>query len=313
MLTQQSKGCELSSGKGKQQATLSRKEQRPVTFMFIDSSNGGVNAKPDRVVRSFVMKAARNKKPWSTRPKSPRTEASCSERPRRRSTSQIQGNHSHPHTIDRPFSSGFYSHMAPWETDSTTSSSSSKSNSTISSRSNSWTSRSPVLADFSPGVDFVSLEDEHNTCKQRQPALAPVANFDIILPQSFDCLAVRLNKDSERLLHQSELVPFKQYANAQIITVIEASTPRLLPIDPHKSFHARAVDWFTTCIQSPIGAPFIYAALASSARAAKLDTEHYKWRAIAEVNRLLTDPSKNTDNTTIATVMMLLAFESTLR
>src|SRR5690242_2964957 len=49
-----------------------RQLRRPTKFMFIDSSNGGVNAKPDRVVRSFVMKSARNRKTWSTRPRSPK-------------------------------------------------------------------------------------------------------------------------------------------------------------------------------------------------------------------------------------------------
>jgi hypothetical protein len=43
-------------------------------FMFIDSTSQGVNAKPDKAVRSFVMKSARSKKPWSTRQKSPKTE-----------------------------------------------------------------------------------------------------------------------------------------------------------------------------------------------------------------------------------------------
>jgi hypothetical protein len=63
------------------------------------------------------------------------------------------------------------------------------------------------------------------------------------------------------------------------------------------------------CIHSPIGALFIYAALTSSARAAKLDPEAYKWHAISEVNRLLPDPARNTGDTTIATMLILLALE----
>jgi hypothetical protein len=43
--------------------------------MFIDSTSHGVNAKPDKAVRSFVMKSARSKKPWSTRQKSPKSGA----------------------------------------------------------------------------------------------------------------------------------------------------------------------------------------------------------------------------------------------
>lgn len=54
-------------------------------FMFIDSSNGGGNAKPDKTVRSFVMKSARNRKNWSTRPKGSKHEASSDNKPRRKS------------------------------------------------------------------------------------------------------------------------------------------------------------------------------------------------------------------------------------
>jgi hypothetical protein len=56
----------------------SRPRKLPTQFMFIDSTDHGVNAKPDKAVRSFVMKSARSKKPWSTRQKSPKTEANDS-------------------------------------------------------------------------------------------------------------------------------------------------------------------------------------------------------------------------------------------
>jgi hypothetical protein len=63
------------------------------------------------------------------------------------------------------------------------------------------------------------------------------------------------------------------------------------------------------CFQSPLGAPFIYAGLTFSSRAAKLDSEGYKWRALSEVNRLLADPRTSIDDTTIAAVLVLLAIE----
>jgi len=63
------------------------------------------------------------------------------------------------------------------------------------------------------------------------------------------------------------------------------------------------------CFQSPLGAPFIYAGLTFSSRAAKRDSEAYKWRALSEVNRLLADPRTNIDDTTIAAVLVLLAIE----
>jgi hypothetical protein len=84
--------------------------------------------------------------------------------------------------------------------------------------------------------------------------------------------------------------------------VIENAAPRLLPIDPYKSSEKASMSWMTDCIQSAIGAPFIYAVLTSSARAAQLDPETYKWRAIS-------NPRTSTDDTTIAAVLILLANE----
>lgn len=40
-----------------------------------------------------------------------------------------------------------------------------------------------------------------------------------------------------------------------------------------------------------------------------MDYEAYKWRAITEVNKLLSDPRTSIEDTTIATVLMLLAME----
>jgi hypothetical protein len=91
--------------------------------------------------------------------------------------------------------------------------------------------------------------------------------------------------------------------------VIENAAPRLLPIDLYKSSEKAAMGWMTDCVQSPIGAPFIYAILTSSARAAQLDPEAYKWRAISEVNGLLSNMRTSTNDTTIAAVLILLANE----
>ena len=65
----------------------------------------------------------------------------------------------------------------------------------------------------------------------------------------------------------------------------------------------------SACIQSPVGASFIYAALTTSLRAANLEYDMYKWRAVAAVNEILTEHTNNIDDTTIASVLMLLAFE----
>jgi hypothetical protein len=63
MFAQQAKACDAAGSDSGRVSPPKKKEKRPTSFMFIDSSNGGVNAKPDKVVRSFVMKSARNKKP----------------------------------------------------------------------------------------------------------------------------------------------------------------------------------------------------------------------------------------------------------
>lgn len=80
-------------------------------------------------------------------------------------------------------------------------------------------------------------------------------------------------------------------------------------MDIHKSSSFAATDWIARCIQSPSGASYIYAALTASARAVGLDSEAYKWRAVSEVNKLLSNPKTSTDDTTIATVLVLLALE----
>jgi hypothetical protein len=90
------------------------------------------------------------------------------------------------------------------------------------------------------------------------------------------------------------------------IVVAQAAAPRLIPIDPHRSSEAAANKWIRSCIQSPSGASFIYAAIATFLRAAHQDPEACKWRAIAEVNKLLSD---SPDDVTMATVLILFAIE----
>jgi hypothetical protein len=69
------------------------------------------------------------------------------------------------------------------------------------------------------------------------------------------------------------------------------------------------MDWIKDCIQSPTGTPFIYAALSTSLRAAQLNPEVYKWRAMSELNIILSNPHTSTNDTTIAAVLILLAIE----
>ncbi len=103
--------------------------------------------------------------------------------------------------------------------------------------------------------------------------------------------------------------PSLSSALLKLFTVVEGSAPRLLPVDLHKTASLAATDWISRCIQSPNGAPYIYAALTASARAVGLNCEAYKWQAITEINKLLSDPKTSTDDTTIASVLILLALE----
>jgi hypothetical protein len=91
--------------------------------------------------------------------------------------------------------------------------------------------------------------------------------------------------------------------------VIENSTTRIIPLDIHGTASALTTRWASDCIQSPLGAQFIYMALNSSARSTNINPESFKWLAVAEVNKLLSNTKTGTNDTTIATVLMLLAHE----
>ncbi|KAF2025257.1 hypothetical protein EK21DRAFT_104070 [Setomelanomma holmii] len=250
--------------------TTSEEQPKSQTqFMFIDSSNGGINAKPDKVVRSFVMKSARHKKIWSTRPKSEIIEQAINIKRKRRLSSRKDN------------------------TRSTASPGSIRSDSIFSSNSGGWTCQSLLSSFTSPSAEYETAVDVYDFLQPRQVQSPRQETFDARVLRSFDCLVVCLDPKAERLLHQ----------------FVQAASPRLIPIDPYRSSEGAALSWATACIQSPIGAPFIYAALTSSSRAAQVESEIYKWRAMSEVNGLLSDLRTSTNDVTIAAVLMLLAIE----
>jgi hypothetical protein len=291
--------------------TLSKKKpKRPTQFMFIDSSNGGVNAKPDKVVRSFVMKSARNKKSWSTRPKNEKTKTSTG------TESEDQGN------LSAENKAAWQSTRADWDRPSSikpsgpdytrciTSPNSSRSNSVSSSYSDTYFHEGHVLYQTSLNVERESGLDASRYTLFRQQPLPVQDGFDKKVFSPFGCLVVPLDTDAENLLQQCMSAIIVSFGSELIEeTVVEAASPRLIPIDPHNSSAAAATNWIRACIQSPTGAPFIYAALSTSLRAAKPNTEVYKWRAMAELNRLLSDPCTSTNDTTIAAVLILFAIE----
>jgi hypothetical protein len=171
-------------------------------FMFIDSSNGGVNAKPDKVVRSFVMKSARNKKSWSTRPKSPKKNLSSDVRTRRGSSLQ-------KHEITErgaPRSSlSELNCIQPWASEnnsSITSPHSSKSCSTSSSLGSNCACDSATACSLAPHTEYTH-ENDASACPLWQQKLSMYRNN--LRPTSlgsFGCLVVDLNVSAENLLHR---------------------------------------------------------------------------------------------------------------
>jgi hypothetical protein len=172
--------------------------------MFIDSSNGGVNAKPDRVVRSFVMKSARNKKTWSTRPKSPKEED--------RLEAQFEQQPSHQTTIQHKstFASGSWSplnhqtHNLPWDSHALVSPSSSRSDSVFSNHSGSRTCDSPSSSYTSPFAEHDCSEHAYSLPAGQQTTLIYRDGFDIGFAKPFDCLPVQLDHHARHLLHQCQ-------------------------------------------------------------------------------------------------------------
>ncbi|KAH9871925.1 hypothetical protein J1614_006183 [Plenodomus biglobosus] len=287
MIAQHSKRPDAKSLE-RRRTTPQNLDAHPTAFMFIDASNGGVNAKPDKVVRSFVMKSARNRKPWSTKPKSPVSETPIKGRSSQRPLYWPAGS-----TI--PVHTSRYSPVLEYNTSlvplglPVIASPSSGSDSVVSCQNNGGACGSPLSNYTSPRDEFDGISFSCDAVQQMNSKYQ--SNPNIGFAASFDCLAVRLDAYTECLIHQ----------------FIEFTIPNLLPIDLHRSSREAATYWVATCLQSPIGAPFIYAALTTSLRAAKHDSEVYKWRAVSAVNKLLANKQYSTDDTTIASVLILLA------
>jgi len=186
----------------------SRKQPtRHTQFMFIDCdwNNGGINAKPDKVVRSFVMKTARHKKVWSTRPKSPKTDPYILTRPRRRSSSRNTTIIEQLHTTDSSLPLECNANFPTCDA-RPVSSASSRSNSIISHCSGERTCSSPRSSLTSPCAEFDYSNDAYDFPLPQQKLPPRRDSFDVRALRSFDCLVVRLDADAERLLHRCEFV-----------------------------------------------------------------------------------------------------------
>ncbi|KAA8615609.1 hypothetical protein TUN199_04157 [Pyrenophora tritici-repentis] len=256
MLAQQAKRIDTTRADSGRTSPSRKGEKPPTTYMFIDSSNGGINAKPDKVVRSFVMKSARNKKPWSTRPKSPKSESTSNIKASRGTSCRYNA----PPQASNTHALGCGSPLMPLEKWTVTSRSSSRSNSVFSSNSSTWTGNSPVSRYTSPCAENNYADEAFNLPNTERPSLSSQSTLFIRSLGSFDCLSVQLDTKTKYLLHQ----------------FVQMSTPRLLPIDLHRFSEVAATEWISACIHSPMGAPFVYAALTPASRATKIDTDAYK-------------------------------------
>lgn len=192
-----------SADKGSQIPPVRKRQKRSEAFMFIDASNGGVNAKPDRVVRSFVMKSARNKKTWSTRPKNPKPTRPLREKPRHRSSSRTNGSHEE---VNESTPCGPVlecdTDTRSWDQWRMTSPKSSRSDSVFSVHSSNWAYESPSSIYASPVLEPESFEFVIDPLSLRHTALAPHINFDVGFNLSPHSLALRLTSKEERLLLQ---------------------------------------------------------------------------------------------------------------
>jgi len=172
----------------------------PTQFMFINSSNGGVNAKPDKVVRSFVMKSARNKKPWSTRPRSPKSEElpganDQTSLSRKYSIVEKGSRHSIVPRIERNRSSAS-NNCVPTSPSSLTSESAFFNQDTV------CACDSPVSSLPSPQAEYMD-GDEPLAPLVPEHELPPCYNMlSLTSLGTLDCLVVPLDMYSEGLLHR---------------------------------------------------------------------------------------------------------------
>ena len=180
-------------------------------FMFIDASDQGGNAKPNKAVRSFVMHQARRQKPWSTRQKSatsPETD-DLSPTPGSGRSPSVPHRAEHP----SPVGSGPWQDLVPsppeWVPHAA--------GSTISSRNGSLASYSSQSSQpcISPTSSFGHVCNlaicTGEACAQTLPlptaaatatALARRAGFASGSLDPFDCLPVQLDGDASILIRQ---------------------------------------------------------------------------------------------------------------
>ncbi|PVI07361.1 hypothetical protein DM02DRAFT_498903, partial [Periconia macrospinosa] len=272
----------------------------PMQFMFIDSTSHGVNAKPDKAVRSFVMKSARSKKPWSTRQKSPKTEADPD------ADSPPDEKPITPSLLTRPTRPG---NISPASSDYLTTPTT--------------PTYSPLSAHSYASADasFLAFQHAHpypynplppsprlvcnisnctgDICGEPHDsytALTTRANITFQSANTFDCFPIPTNERIRGLIDNF----VKTFAGG------------LIPLDHRQVSKASTTRWISHSMLSRTGAPFIFAVLYSSVLTSQATPDEillYKTRAVGAINSQLKDPNSRVDDNNIAAVFMLLTLE----
>jgi hypothetical protein len=206
-----------------------RSSKRPAqSFMFIDSSVQGTNAKPNKAVRSFVMHQARRQKPWSTRQKRaespPKQERGVRSRTKPSPVQSQPQSQTHIEIDDNS--------LAPrtWQEINATSNAwnaqyhlSELDSSPVSSRMGSIPSRSGSQSSLtSPSTSDGWLcpipyctGESCGQLHQTQTALQRRDGFALGVLDPFDCLSVRTNTNTSSMIkhckHTNSLITFTSY------------------------------------------------------------------------------------------------------
>ncbi|KAF1974681.1 hypothetical protein BU23DRAFT_88907 [Bimuria novae-zelandiae CBS 107.79] len=271
--------------------------KRPQQFMFIDSTGAnGVNAKPDKNVRSFVMKSARSKKPWSTKQKEKSNSPSGGESHTQPDRIKLEG-------LSPTDGSSSWLHAAPspntWSTPTNPLPVSSRNGSFLSAnnRSQPYITQSSSLCCLCDNPQCAG-----NLCTQPQASrqLANRDGFAVGFVADLDCLPVPTNRTTKNLL--------KNFVQKYSID--------LVPLDPHQTASRATTNWISRGIMSATGAPFIYAIFTASSlyglatgSGNPQDVLQHKISAISEINKQLNDSRTRVDDNNLAAVFMLLCIE----
>ena len=156
-----------------------------------------MNAKPDRVVRSFVMKSARTRRKWSTRPKSPKEQLLVNPTPLEQ-LSEYTIAPCDTAAVTELWSPRGFRKDSLWEDTALASPASSRDGGSFSTSSERQRGSSPTSGHTSPFSEYSHTENAyawHTSSTYRD-------GFEVRFMNPLDCLPVYLDARSQRLLQQ---------------------------------------------------------------------------------------------------------------